>query len=88
MPNCKTANAVKLTTNVFRDLNIAFVNELAILFEKVGIDIMKVLEAAKTKYNFQVHYPGPGVGGPCLPVNSYQMINLAKNMGFDTIENS
>ena len=86
MPNCKTANAVKLTTNVFRDLNIAIVNELAILFEKVGIDIMKVLEAAKTKYNFQVHYPGPGVGGPCLPVNSYQMINLAKNMGFDTLK--
>ena len=86
MPNCKTANAVKLTTNVFRDLNIAFVNELAILFEKVGIDIMTVLEAAKSKYNFQIHYPGPGVGGPCLPVNSYQMINLAKNMGFDTLK--
>ncbi|MDC0523090.1 nucleotide sugar dehydrogenase [Nitrosopumilus sp.] len=86
MPNCKTANAVKLTTNVFRDLNIAFVNELAILFEKVGIDIMTVLDAAKTKYNFQVHYPGPGVGGPCLPVNAYQMINLAKNMGFDTLK--
>jgi len=86
MPNCKTANAVKLTTNVFRDLNIAFVNELAILFEKVGIDIMTVLEAAKSKYNFQIHYPGPGVGGPCLPVNSYQLINLAKNMGFDTLK--
>ena len=86
MPNCKTANAVKLTTNVFRDLNIAFVNELAILFEKVGIDVMTVLEAAKSKYNFQVHYAGPGVGGPCLPVNSYQMINLAKNMGFDTLK--
>jgi nucleotide sugar dehydrogenase len=85
MPNCKTANAVKLTTNVFRDLNIAFVNELAILFEKAGIDISEVLEAAKTKYNFQVHYPGAGVGGPCLPVNSYQMINFAKNMGFSTL---
>lgn len=80
MPDCKTANAVKLTTNVFRDINIAFVNELAILFEKIGIDIMKVLEAAKTKYNFQVHYPGAGVGGPCLPVNSYQMLNLAKRV--------
>lgn len=80
MPDCKTANAVKLTTNVFRDLNIAFVNELAMLFEKIGIDTMKVLEAAKTKYNFQVHYPGAGVGGPCLPVNSYQMLNLAKNV--------
>jgi len=83
MPNCKTANAVKLTTNVFRDLNIAFVNELALIFEKAGIDIMDVLEAAKTKYNFQVHYPGPGVGGPCLPVNSYQMINFAKRIGFE-----
>ncbi len=83
MPDCKTANAVKLTTNVFRDINIAFVNELAILFEKIGIDIMKVLEAAKTKYNFQVHYPGAGVGGPCLPVNSYQMLNLAKRVDED-----
>ncbi len=85
MPNCKTANAVKLTTNVFRDLNIAFVNELAILFERAGIDINEVLEAAKTKYNFQVHYPGIGVGGPCLPVNSYQMINFAKNMGLNNL---
>lgn len=78
MPDCKTANAVKLTTNVFRDLNIAFVNQLALLFEKLGIDISVVLDAAKRKYNFQVHYPGPGVGGPCLPVNSYQMLNSAK----------
>jgi nucleotide sugar dehydrogenase len=78
MPNCKTANAVKLTTNVFRDLNIAFVNQLALLFDKLGIDTLEVLEAAKRKYNFQVHYPGPGVGGPCLPVNSYQMLNSAK----------
>ena len=81
MPNCKTANAVKLTTNVFRDINIAFVNELSILFEKLGIDVMTVLEAAKTKYNFQIHYPGPGVGGPCLPVNSYQYLNTAKEFG-------
>ena len=86
MPNCKTANAVKLTTNVFRDLNIAFINELSILFEKVGIDIMTVLEAAKLKYNFQVHYAGPGVGGPCLPVNSYQLINLAKKMGLGNLK--
>lgn len=83
LPDCKTANAVKLTTNVFRDLNIAFINELAQIFEKAGIDIMTVLDAAKSKYNFQAHYPGPGVGGPCLPVNSYQMINFAKNYSFD-----
>ena len=80
MPNCKTANAVKLTTNVFRDINIAFVNELALLFEKLGIDTLKVLEAASRKYNFQVHFPSAGVGGPCLPVNSYQMINSANKI--------
>ena len=81
MPNCKTANAVKLTTNVFRDVNIAFVNELSLMFEKLGIDTMKVLEAAKKKYNFQVHYPGSGVGGPCLPINSYQFLNSARRIG-------
>jgi len=82
MPNCKTANAVKLTTNVFRDVNIGFVNELALLFEKLGIDTYTVIEAAKRKYNFQPHFPGPGVGGPCLPVNSYQYLNSSKK--FDT----
>ena len=82
MPNCKTANAVKLTTNVFRDVNIGFVNELALLFEKLGIDTYTVIEAAKQKYNFQPHFPGPGVGGPCLPVNSYQYLNSSKK--FDT----
>ncbi len=81
MSNCKTANAVKLTTNVFRDINIAFVNELALMFEKLGIDTNKVLDAAKQKYNFQIHYPGAGVGGPCLPINSYQLLNTAKRIG-------
>ncbi len=81
MPDCKTANAVKLTTNVFRDVNIAFVNELSLMFEKLGIDTLKVLDAAKRKYNFQIHYPGAGVGGPCLPINSYQFLNTAKMTG-------
>ena len=81
MPNCKTANAVKLTTNVFRDINIAFVSELSLMFEKLGIDTNQVLEAAKKKYNFQVHYPGSGVGGPCLPINSYQLLNTARSTG-------
>lgn len=80
MPDCKTANAAKLTANVFRDINIAFVNELAILFENLGIDILKVLEACGKKYNFETHYPGAGVGGPCLPVNSYQILNSARGM--------
>ena len=81
MPDCKTANAVKLTTNVFRDINISFVNELSLMFDKLGIDTIKVLEAAKKKYNFQVHYPGAGVGGPCLPINSYQLLNTGKRTG-------
>ena len=81
MSDCKTANAVKLTTNVFRDINISFVNELSLMFDKLGIDTIKVLEAAKKKYNFQVHYPGAGVGGPCLPINSYQLLNTGKRTG-------
>ena len=80
MPNCKTANAVKLTTNVFREINIGFINELSLLFEKLGIDTYTVIEAAKSKYNFQPHYPGPGVGGPCLPVNAYQYLNSSKKI--------
>ncbi len=86
LPNCKTANAIKLTTNVFRDVNIAFVNELALLFEKLGIDIYTVIEAAKRKYNFQPHSPGPGVGGPCLPVNSYQYLNSSKKINGDFLK--
>lgn len=80
MSNCKSANAAKLTTNVFRDINIAFVNELAMLFEKMGIDILEVLKACDKKYNFQIHYPGAGVGGPCLPVNSYQFLNTSRRI--------
>ena len=86
MPDCKTANAAKLTSNVFRDINIAFVNELAILFENLGIDIIKVLEACDKKYNFQTHYPGAGVGGPCLPINSYQILNSSTGMGNDVLK--
>jgi len=86
LPDCKTANAVKLTTNVFRDVNIAFVNELSMLFDKLGIDTYTVMKAAKHKYNFQAHFPGPGVGGPCLPVNSYQYLNLSKKIDPDLLK--
>ena len=48
------------------------------MFEKLGIDTYTVIDAAKRKYNFQPHFPGPGVGGPCLPVNSYQYLNSSK----------
>jgi len=86
MPNCKTANAVKLTTNAFRDINIAFINELALLFEKLGIDTYTVINAAKRKYNFQPHFPGAGVGGPCLPTNSYQYLNSSKKIDDDFLK--
>ncbi|RNJ80303.1 MAG: nucleotide sugar dehydrogenase [Nitrosopumilus sp. B06] len=90
LPDCKTANAVKLTGNVFRDVNIAFVNELSILFEKMEIDTYTVLEAAKAKRMFLAHDPGAGVGGPCIPVNSYQFLNLARSLSgsFKIIEAS
>jgi nucleotide sugar dehydrogenase len=70
----RTANAVKLTENIFRDVNIALSNEFAVLFEKLGIDAKEVIDACATKYNFVAHYPGAGVGGSCLPSNSYYLI--------------
>lgn len=78
----KTANAVKLTENVFRDVNIALMNELAILFERLGIDVLEVIETAASKWNFVPHYPGAGVGGPCLPANAYYLIGEGNKIGF------
>jgi len=72
--NPKTANAIKLTENLYRDVNIALANEFALLFEEFGIDTVEVIKACATKYNFMPHYPGTGVGGPCLPSNSYYLI--------------
>jgi len=71
----KTANAVKLTENLFRDVNIALANEFALLYEKLGVDAIEVINACASKYNFMPHYPGTGVGGPCLPSNSYYLIS-------------
>jgi nucleotide sugar dehydrogenase len=77
----KTANAVKLTENLFRDVNIALANEFALLFEKLGIDAIEVINACASKYNFMPHYPGLGVGGPCLPSNSYYLISEGLRAG-------
>jgi len=82
LANPKTANAVKLTENIFRDVNIALMNELAILYEKLGIDIIEVINAAATKWNFVSHYPGVGVGGPCLPANPYYLIQEGQKVGY------
>jgi len=77
----KTANAAKLTENLFRDVNIALANEFALLFEELGVDTLEVINACATKYNFMPHYPGLGVGGPCLPSNSYYLISEGMKAG-------
>jgi nucleotide sugar dehydrogenase len=77
----RTANAAKLTENLFRDVNIALANEFALLFEELGVDAIEVINACASKYNFMPHYPGIGVGGPCLPANSYYLISEALKTG-------
>ncbi len=77
----KTANAIKLTENLFRDVNIALANEFALLYEKLGIDTVEVITGCASKYNFMPHYPGAGVGGPCLPSNSYYLISEGVKAG-------
>lgn len=80
--NIKTAEAAKVIENTQRDLNIALVNELAMIFEKIGIDVMEVIEGASTKWNFNVYYPGGGVGGHCLPVDPYYLVKKAEELGY------
>jgi len=80
--NCETAEAVKMLENVFRNVNIALINELAIIFEKMGINVWETIEAAKTKpYGFMPFYPGPGVGGHCIPLDPYYISYRAKQFG-------
>ena len=81
--DCKTAEGVKMIENIFRNVNIALVNELALIFEKMDIDIWESIDAAKTKpYGYMPFYPGPGVGGHCIPLNPYYMAYRAKHFGF------
>jgi nucleotide sugar dehydrogenase len=78
----KTAEAAKVIENIQRDLNIALMNELALIFERLHIDIMDVIKAASTKWNFNVYYPGAGVGGHCLPVDPYYLVQKAEELGY------
>ena len=80
--NIRTAEAAKVIENTQRDLNIGLMNELAMIFERMGIDIMEVIEAARTKWNFNVYYPGAGVGGHCLPVDPYYLVKKAEELGY------
>lgn len=69
-----TAEAVKLTENIFRSVNIALVNELKIVYQAMGIDIWEVIDAAKTKpFGFMPFYPGPGLGGHCIPIDPFYL---------------
>ena len=68
----RVAEATKILENTYRAVNIALVNELKMVFERMGIDIWEVIEAAKTKpFGFQAFYPGPGLGGHCIPIDPY-----------------
>ncbi len=83
--SCDTAEAVKLTENIFRFVNIALVNELKRIYAPMGIDIWEVIEAAKTKpFGFMPFHPGPGVGGHCIPIDPYYLAWKALEFNTDT----
>ncbi|MEF8874136.1 MAG: nucleotide sugar dehydrogenase [Candidatus Thermoplasmatota archaeon] len=80
-PDIKTAEAAKVIENIQRDLNIALMNELSIIFNKMGVDTDEVLDAAATKWNFIRYYPGL-VGGHCIPVDPYYLVKKAKELDY------
>ncbi len=78
----RTAEAVKLTENIFRLVNIALVNELKVVFDGMGIDVWEVIDAAKTKpFGFMPFYPGPGLGGHCIPIDPFYLTWKAREHG-------
>lgn len=81
----KVAEAAKLLENIYRSVNIALVNELKIVFDRMGIDIWEVIEAAKTKpFGFHPFYPGPGLGGHCIPIDPFYLTWKAKEYDVNT----
>jgi UDP-N-acetyl-D-glucosamine dehydrogenase len=80
----KAAEMVKILENTYRLINISLINELALLCGKMDIDIWEVIDAAKTKpYGFQAFYPGPGIGGHCIPLDPFYLEHIAKKFNFD-----
>ncbi len=80
----KVAEATKILENTFRDVNIALVNQISPLFDRMGIDIMEVIKSSSNKpFAFMAHYPGCGVGGHCIPVDPYYLIDKAESYGFN-----
>ena len=83
--SCRVAEAAKLLENTFRGVNIALVNELKIVFEAMGIDVWEVINAAKTKpFGFMAFYPGPGLGGHCIPIDPFYLTWKAREYGQHT----
>ncbi len=83
--SCRVAEATKLLENIFRSVNIALVNELKVVYEAMGIDIWEVIEAAKTKpFGFMPFYPGPGLGGHCIPIDPFYLTWKAREYGRHT----
>ena len=75
----------KLLENIYRSVNIGFVNEMKIIADKMGVDIFKIIQAAKTKpYGFRGYWPGPGVGGHCIPIDPSYLNFAAKKFGYDS----
>lgn len=81
----REAEASKLLENIYRAVNIALVNELKLLFDRMGIDVWEVIEAAKTKpFGFEPFYPGPGLGGHCIPIDPFYLTWKARQYDFST----
>ena len=81
----KVAEATKLTENVFRAVNIALVNELKVIYEKMGIDVWEVIDACSTKpFGYMPFYPGPGLGGHCIPIDPFYLTWKAREHGINT----
>lgn len=77
--SCEVAEACKILENTYRSVNIAMVNELKMLFDRIGIDVWEVIDAAKTKpFGFQAFYPGPGLGGHCIPIDPFYLSWVAR----------
>ncbi len=82
---CDIAEAAKIVENVYRCVNIAMVNELKMVFDKMNIDVWEVIDAAKTKpFGFQAFYPGPGLGGHCIPIDPFYLTWKARHFGMPT----
>ena len=83
--SCRVAEATKLLENTFRSVNIALVNELKVVYDAMGIDIWEVINAAKTKpFGFMAFYPGPGLGGHCIPIDPFYLTWKAREFGQNT----